>query len=74
MVGEMDGGELEGNGGWLGKIRGGIGWLLNSRKGWMFNCDGQVFAAVWMAGALTERNVPDKICKFGISVIRIAKG
>ncbi len=46
--------------------------MFGGRMGWK-NCDWQAFAAVWMAGALTERNVPDKICKFGISVFRIAK-
>jgi hypothetical protein len=30
--------------------------MFGGRMGWK-NCDGQVFAAVWMAGALTERNV-----------------
>ncbi len=53
--------------------------VMDERDVWRQNgmeellCAVQVFAAVWMAGALTERNVPDKICKFGISVFRIAK-
>jgi hypothetical protein len=32
----MDGCGLEGKGGWLGKIRGGNGWLWNGRNGWMY--------------------------------------